>query len=128
MSADRKLYLSAYAENGFYVADSLRADLNTRVILGAFLQGSAALQSNNYRASPQTNTVSGPPQLRQDRIRFWSLGLARTFSEWAYLRIDYTSERRDSNLDRFDIRSRAVTFQLGLGFFGKGNGQAQSSW
>lgn len=128
LTAERKLYLSAYADNGFYVADSIRADLSSRVFLGAFLQGSVSAQSNTYRASPQSNTGSGPAVLRDDGIVFWSLGLARTFTEWAYLRFDYTAERRDSNLDRFDIKTRAFTFQLGLGFFGKANRPSQSSW
>ena len=30
-AADRKLNLSAYEDNGFYVADTLRADMSTRL-------------------------------------------------------------------------------------------------
>ena len=127
LGADRKLYLSAYAENGFYVADSLRGDVNTKVPLSVFVRGSVGLQTNSYKASPQTNDGTNLV-LRHDKIRFWSVGLARSVTEWAYLRFDYTVERRNSNLDRFDINTRAITFQLGLGFFGKASGQAKPSW
>lgn len=128
VGADRKLYLSAYAENGFYVADSFRGDLNKRLPFDVYLRGSAGLQSNSYKASPQVSETSGALVLRKDRIRHWSIGLTRSVTERAYLRFDYTSERRNSNLDRFDIHSRALTLQLALGFFGKSGRQVQSTW
>lgn len=127
LNADRRLYLSAYADNGFYVADSLKADLNTRLLLGVYLRASGGLQSNHYKASPQSNDGS-TLVLRQDRIRNWSVGLARSLREWLFLRADYVSERRDSNLDRFDIRTRAFTVQLGVGFFGTPGGRTQATW
>jgi hypothetical protein len=128
LGADRKLYLSAYEDNGFYVADSLRGDLNTQLPFAFFLRGSAGLQSNNYEASPQVSETTGELVLRKDRIGYWSVGLTRSVTSWAYLRFDYTSERRNSNLDRFNVRTRALTFQLGLGFFGQPGSQSQSSW
>ncbi|MEO6403345.1 MAG: outer membrane beta-barrel protein [Vicinamibacteria bacterium] len=128
LSADRKLYLSAFAENGFYVADSLRGDLNTRLPLSVFLRGSLGLQWNNYKASPQQIQNTTTLALREDKIRYWSLGLARSLTQWAFLRFDYTAERRNSNLDRFDIKTRALTFQLGVGFFGKSDKGAQPTW
>lgn len=127
LNADRRLYLSAYAENGFYVADSLKADLNTLLILGVYLRASGGLQSNHYKTSPQSNDGS-TLILREDRIRNWSVGLARNLREWLFLRADYVSERRDSNLDRFDIRTRAFTLQLGVGFFGTPGGRTQTTW
>ena len=128
VGADRKLYLSAYAENGFYVADSIRGDLSTQTLLGIYARGGLSFQTNSYKTSPQQNNVGGASVLRKDKIRAWSLGLARSLTEWAYLRADYTSERRDSNLDRFDIRTRAFTLQVGLGYFGKPESQVKSSW
>ncbi len=128
VGADRKLYLSAYEENGFYVVDSLRGDLSSRLPFGFFLRGNAAWQNNNYKTSPQANTATGPPILRKDQITVWTLGLARNIAQWAFLRLDYTSERRNSNLDRFDIKTRAINFQLGLGFFGKPGKAAPLSW
>lgn len=127
LNADRRLYLSAYADNGFYVADSAKLDLNTRLILGIYLRASGGLQSNHYKASPQSNDGS-TLVLREDRIRNWSVGLARSLREWLFLRADYVSERRDSNLDRFDIRTRAFTLQLGFGFFGTPGGRTQATW
>ena len=128
LNGDRKLYLSAYEDNGFYIADGVKSDLNTRLPLGVFLRGNFGYQWNRYKASPQVN-IDLVPTLRNDKIRTWAVGLARSFSEWAYLRVDYTSEYRDSNLDRFDIKTRAIVFQLGLGFFGKPGGKgAQPAW
>ena len=126
--ADRKLYLSAYKENAFYVADSVRADLTTRMPFDVFLRGSFGIQTNSYKASPQLSETTNTLELRDDKLRQWSLGLTRTLTEWAFLRFDYTAERRDSNLDRFDIKTRSLTFQLGLGFFGKPGRQGAPSW
>jgi hypothetical protein len=39
-------------------------------------------------------------------------------TRWGYLRADYRSDRRDSNLDAFDIRTKTITVQFGVGFFG----------
>ncbi len=128
VDVNRQLYLSAYENNGFYVADTLRGDFNTRLPLALFLRASAGLQSNNYKTSPQVSETTGDLVLRQDRITYWTLGVTRSITEWAFLRFDYISERRDSNLNRFDINSRALTFQLGLGFFGKSSNQVASPW
>lgn len=128
LGADRRLYLSAYQDNGFYVADSLRADLTTRLPFSVFLRGGAGLQTNRYRASPQLSEATRTFELRKDRLRSWTVGLTRSLTRWAFLRFDYTAERRDSNLDRFDIKTRSLTFQLGLGFFGKPGRQAGPSW
>ena len=122
LSADRKLYVSAFADNGFYVADGLRGDLNGRLPLAFFIRGSVGLQVNNYKASPQVEGTTSI--LRKDKLRSWSIGLSRNIFSWAYLRADYTSERRNSNLNRFDINTRALTVQLALGFFGKPERQA----
>ena len=128
ISADRKLYLSAYKDNGFYVADSLRADLTTRLPFAVFFRGGFGLQTNGYKASPQLSETTNALVLRKDKLRTWTVGLTRTLTNWAFLRFDYTAERRDSNLDRFDLKTRALTFQLGLGFFGKPGRQGAPSW
>ena len=73
VGADRKLYLSAFAENGFYVTDALKGDLNGRLPIGFFLRGSVGLQWNNYKASPQLQGTSS--LLRKDQLRYWSVGL-----------------------------------------------------
>jgi hypothetical protein len=126
--ADRKLYVSNYEENGFYVADALRLDLNTRLPFTIYLRASGYFQSNSYEASPQLSESTGQLTLRKDKLRGLTIGVTRTLTNWAFLRFDYAGERRDSNLDRFDIKTRMFTFQLGLGFFGKPGHQGAPSW
>ena len=128
IGADRRLYLSAYEDNAFYVADSLRGDLTTRLPFAMYLRGGVSLQTNGYKASPQFEPATGRFELRRDKLRSWSMGLTRNLFEWAFLRFDYTAERRNSNLDRFDIKTRSLTFQLGLGFFGKPGRPGTPSW
>jgi hypothetical protein len=125
--AERRLFLSAYADNGFYVTDLFKGNVATVLPLQFSLRGSAGLQLNNYKASPQTNDGS-TLVLRRDKIKQWSVGLSRNLAEWLFFRLDYIAEHRDSNLDRFDIKTRALSVQLGLGFFGKPGGQARPSW
>ena len=126
--ADRRLYLSAYEQNGFYVADTLRADLSTRLPGAFFLIANVGQQSNKYKASPQISGTSGASVLRNDKLRSWSVGLSRSVTTWAFLRANYTSEKRDSNLDRFDINTRSLTFELGIGFFGRASRQTPAAW
>ena len=38
----------------------------------------------------------------------------------AYVRADFRRERRDSNLDEFDVTIDGVLLQVGIGFFGGG--------
>ncbi len=127
-AADRNLRLSAYEDNGFYVADTLRADLSTRLPLAFWVTGNIGQQSNKYKASPQPLGESGPAVLRDDKLRSWSLGLTRSVTSWAFLRANYTSEKRDSNLDQFDINTRSLTVELGIGFFGRQNKVTPAAW
>ena len=126
--ADRRLYVSNYEQNGFYVADTLRADLTTRLPFTVFVRGSAYVQTNSYQTSPQLSESTGQPVLRKDKLRGLSIGVTRTLTNWAFLRFDYYAERRNSNLDRFDINTRSLTFQLGLGYFGRAGRQGAPSW
>ena len=128
LAADRRLYVSAFADNGFYIADSVRADLNMHVPLSIALRFSGALQWNDYRTSPQAVETSTTPLLREDRLTMWSISASRSVTERAYLRVDYTVEDRTSNLRRFDIRAHALTFQLGVGVFGKAAATGGPSW
>jgi len=127
-AADRNLRLSAYEENGFYVADTLRADMSTRLPWSFWVTGNVSQQSNKYKASPQFSGATGESVLRNDKLRSWSVGLTRSVTTWAFLRANYVAEKRDSNLDRFDINTRSLTFELGIGFFGKQGRQAPAAW
>ena len=126
--ADRKLYASNYEENGFYVADALRLDLNTRLPFTIYLRAGGYFQRNSYETSPQLSESTGQFTLRKDKLRGLTIGVTRTLTNWAFLRVDYAGERRDSNLDRFDIKTRTFTFQLGLGYFGKPGHARAPSW
>jgi len=128
LGAERRLNLSAYKDNAFYVTDLLRGDVTTRLPFAVYLRGGVIFQTNDYKASPQFEPSTGAFELRRDKLRSWSVGLTRNVREWAFLRFDYTAERRNSNLDRFDIKTRSLTFQLGLGFFGKPGRQGAPSW
>lgn len=127
-AADRNLRLSAYEDNGFYVADTLRADLSTRLPWSFWATGNVSRQSNKYKTSPQLVGETGPAVLRNDKLRSWSVGLTRSVMSWAFLRANYTSEKRDSNLDRFDINTRSLTVELGIGFFGKPGKLTPAAW
>jgi|CXWL01.1.fsa_nt_gi hypothetical protein len=127
-AADRNLRLSAYEDNGFYVTDSLRADMSTRLPWAFFVIANVGQQSNKYKASPQFSGATGDAVLRNDKLRIWSVGLSRSVTRWAFLRANYTAEKRDSNLDRFDINTRSLTFELGIGFFGKTGRQTPAAW
>lgn len=127
-AADRNLRLSAYEDNGFYVADTLRADMSTRLPWAFFVTGNVSRQSNRYKASPQITEATGESILRDDKLRSWSVGLTRSVTTWAFLRANYVAEKRDSNLDRFDINTRSLTFELGIGFFGKQGRQTPAAW
>ena len=128
LGADRKLYLSAYEDNGFYVTDALRGDFTARVPFEVFFRGNIVYQTNGYETSPQISESTGESTLRKDNLLFWTLSLTRTISDWAFLRFDYTGDHRNSNLDRFDIKSRSLSLQIGLGAFGKAGRQGAPTW
>jgi len=127
-AADRNLRLSAYEDNGFYVADTLRADMSTRLPWAFFVTGNVSQQSHKYKASPQFSGATGESVLRNDKLRSWSVGLTRSVTTWAFLRANYVVEKRNSNLARFAINTRSLTFELGIGFFGKQGRQAPAAW
>jgi hypothetical protein len=112
LQGQRGTYASAFEGNAFYVANALQADLTAPAPFEVALHVGGGYHRNDYR------TVAleiGRP--RRDRLLGWSLGLGRPFTRWAYVRADYRKERRDSNVDAFDSRSRAFTVQVGIGAF-----------
>lgn len=72
------------------------------------LNGTVAVQWNRY-AVPASGT--GVP--REDRLSAWSVGLGRSITGRAFLRVDYRRERRDSNIDPLDNRTGGLIVQLG---------------
>jgi hypothetical protein len=54
---------------------------------------------------------------RRDQIVSWLAGVGRTLTRWAFVRVDYRQDRRDSNLDFYDQHTHALYVELGLGLF-----------
>jgi hypothetical protein len=117
VSADRRVNLSAYGGNAFYVADTARLDLSFRLPFEVSARAGVAAQRNGYRV--EERGVDGSTARRSDRLVSWSVGLVRNVSRFAYLRADYFVERRNSNFDEFDVRSRALVLQIAIGAFGR---------
>jgi hypothetical protein len=113
VAAGRSTPLSNFENNAFYVASSTDIEVTLPLPLELSAHGGAGYHWNDYRT---VAAALGAP--RKDRIFGWSAGLGRPVTRWGYLRADYRSDRRDSNLDAFDIRTKTITVQFGVGFFG----------
>jgi hypothetical protein len=87
----------------------MQAVANVSLPFGMVMTGSAGRQRNGYRTA---SAAIGRP--RRDRIDGWTVGLGRVLGRRAHLRIDYRTERRDSNLDGLDSRAHGFVFQFGL--------------
>lgn len=111
--AGRSTPLSDFEQNGFYVATFTGAELAFGLPFALAGRAGAGYHWNDYRT-----VASRLGEPRKDRIFGWSFGLGRPITRWAYLRADYRQDRRDSNLDAFDVRTQSFTVQLGVGLFG----------
>lgn len=112
IAAGRNTQASAFEENGFYVTNSVGAELNVALPFSVVALVGGGYRRNDYRvASPEI----GRP--REDRIAGWLAGLGRPISDWAFVRADYRFEDRNSNVDTFDTDAHALTVQLGVRFF-----------
>jgi hypothetical protein len=109
VSLVRHTAASDFEANGFYVATAKQAVASCPLPFGFTLRGALGRQRNGYRVPA---AAIGQP--REDRIDGWTIGLGRSFGTRAHLRVDYRSERRESNLDAFDSSARGFVFQLGI--------------
>jgi hypothetical protein len=66
---------------------------------------------------PTLASTLGEP--RRDQIVDWLAGIGRNITKWAYVRVDYRHDRRDSNVDFYDQRTHSFYAELGLGYFGQ---------
>lgn len=118
LAGARYTTLSAHESNGYYVSNALEAVLTAPGPFNVSLRGGLAWQWNQYEVAEAT---LGEP--RHDRLRGWTVGLGRPLSRWAYLRVDYRKDHRDSNLDEFDTDTYSLIAQVGVGWFGGSGGR-----
>jgi hypothetical protein len=116
INATRQTQLSSFEDNGFYISNGAGARLSAPLGLGVSLSAAAGYHWNEYQT---TASALGEP--REDRIFGWSIGIGRPVTRRAYVRADYRRERRDSNLDEFDVTINGFLLQVGIGFFGGGS-------
>jgi Putative beta-barrel porin 2 len=112
--ANRSTELSAFEDNSFYVTTSVQGVLTAPLPFSFSLVGGGGYHVNRY---PTAASELGVP--REDRITDWLVGVGRTITHWAFVRVDYRHDRRDSNIDFFDQSTHAFYAQLGLGFVGE---------
>jgi hypothetical protein len=110
---NRATELSAFEQNGFYVTTAVQAGVTLPVPFSCSFRGGVGYQWNTYRTAA---SAIGVP--REDTILAWSVGLGRPLGNRAFLRGDYRRERRDSNLQEFNITTHSLIVQLGIGLFG----------
>jgi len=116
VSGNRSTQLSAFESNAFYVSSSGEVDVTTPLPLAFSLHAGVGYHRNRY-----TIDALGLTEPRRDAIFGWTAGLGRPISRWAYLRIDYRRERRDSNVAGLSNVTDSLVVQLGAGFFGVGS-------
>lgn len=113
LGGSRGTYPSSFEENAFYVGTGGLVRVSLIAPLSLALSAGAAYQRNEYRVP--SAALDGK---RRDDLRGWSVGIGRAFGTWAFLRADYSRERRDSSLDALDNETEMLSIQLGLGMFG----------
>ncbi len=118
LAGARYTTLSAFESNGYYVSNMLETLLTAPGPLQISLRGGLAWQWNQYDVAEAT---LGEP--RHDRLWGWTVGLGRPLSRWAYLRVDYRKDHRDSNLNEFDTDTYSFIAQIGVGWFGGSGGR-----
>jgi Putative beta-barrel porin 2 len=111
--ANRSTPLSAYQENGFYVATGVQGVL-TLALPGKFeARGGLGYQSNDYRTIAPEIGAS-----REDRILGWFVGLRRPIARKLALSAAYRDENRDSNINDLDTDANGFYITLEWDLFG----------
>ena len=113
LGAGRGPELSSFEDNGFYVSNFVDATLVFQLPLQLAAQAGVGYRVNDYQV-----VASGLQEPRQDTILGWSGGLGRPLTNWAYVRVDYRADRRDSNVKEFDgLKTYTFLAQIGIGIF-----------
>ena len=111
--ANRSTPLSAYQENGFYVATGVQGVLTLALPAKFEARGGLGYQSNDYRTiAPEIGAA------REDRILGWFVGLRRPIARKLALSGAYRSENRDSNIDDLDTDANGFYLTLEWDLFG----------
>jgi hypothetical protein len=113
LTANRASFPSDFQGNAFYLASGVGAEAELPVPAELTLRLAAGYHWNDYRT-----TAVSLDEPRRDSIWVGAIGLSRALTRRAWIRADYRRERRDSNLDPFDVRTNAFAVQVGLGFLG----------
>lgn len=103
----RSTLVSAYETNGFYVSNALQASALLPLPLELQLRTGLGYQWNDYRV--ETPEIGRP---RADHIVGWFASLRRPVARRLFLSGTYRSERRSSNVARFDATSDGLVIQL----------------
>jgi hypothetical protein len=108
----RQTYVSGFEQNAFYVSSWINGVAEYPIALGFFGRAGVGYRHNSYQLAATGLTVP-----RLDNIFDWTLGGGRALTRSTFLRVDYVHDRRDSNLDALDSRSRTFMIQLGISPF-----------
>jgi hypothetical protein len=109
----RSTPVSAFEENGFYVATALQGSVQVPLPLELQLRAGAGYQWSDYRT---VAAEIGEP--RADRILGWFVSLRRPLRRQLSASAMYRQEDRRSNLDRFDTNADGFVLQLEWDIFG----------
>jgi len=110
LDAGRDVFPSSFEENGFYTATRVMATLTFGLPLSIRANVGGGYQWNRYQLPA---TAVGAP--REDDLVGWTVGLSRSLTRYAFLRVDYRRDRRDSNLPEIPNTTRSLLVQLGVG-------------
>ena len=111
---ERAPWLSAFEDDAFYIANMAQLRMTTPLPWSFYGTALGAWQRNAY----STNAADlGAP--RRDTLTGWSVGVGRSLTRWAFFRVDYRQDYRDSNVPGYSIDTRSFAFQFGLGGFGE---------
>ena len=111
--ANRSTPLSAYQENGFYVATGVQGVLTLALPAKFEARGGLGYQTNDYRTIALEIGAS-----REDRILGWFVGLRRPIAHKLALSAAYREEDRNSNINDLDTDANGFYLTLEWDLFG----------
>jgi hypothetical protein len=110
---DRSTPVSSFEANGFYVTTSVTAALAAPVLAELSLETGLGFAWNDYKVDA---LELGVP--REDRLLSLYAGLRRSLGRHWWVSAYYRRERRQSNLDSFEVTSDGFLAQVSWGLFG----------